>query len=64
MKSQQFGHGTVVRGSPAYAQKEVAKYEVFEEAMVACDRANGGGGARHYVMNGSGKEYYAGTWID
>lgn len=64
MKSQQCGHGTTLRWSWAYEQKKVAEYEVFEDAMVACDKANGRREERHYVMNGIGKEYYGGTWID
>jgi hypothetical protein len=50
--------------SPAHMQKEVATYVAFDEAVAACEKRNREGSSRHYVMNESGKEYYAGVWID
>lgn len=50
--------------SRPYEQTEVARYVVFDEAVSACAKANRKPDARHYVMNDSGKEYYAGGWID
>jgi len=64
MKSERtkLRHGTA--GSRAYEQKEVAQYADFSDALTACDKANQQRNARHYVMNGFGKEYYVDTWID
>ncbi len=64
MKSEQTKLGISATGSPAFEQKEVTQYAVFDEAVAACDEANRERKARHYVMNDSGKEYYADTWID
>jgi hypothetical protein len=47
-----------------YEQTEVGRYVVFDEAVSACAKANRKLDVRHYVMNDSGKEYYAGGWID
>jgi hypothetical protein len=64
MKSQPNTLEDRVTGSPAHTQKEVAKYVAFDEAVAACERRNQEGSSRHYLMNASGKEYYAGAWID
>jgi hypothetical protein len=48
----------------AYDQEEVAQYANLAEAVAACDDANHLGETRHYVVDDSGREYYAGSWID
>ena len=64
MKSEKTNPGQNMPGPRGYQQQEVATYVVFDEAVAACDRANGQHESRYYVMNDSGKEYYADTWID
>jgi hypothetical protein len=64
MKSQPNTLEDAVTRSPAHMQKEVARYVAFDEAVAACEKRNREGSSRHYVMNKSGKEYYAGVWID
>jgi hypothetical protein len=64
MKSQPNALENAVTRSPAHMQREVAKYVVFDEAVAACEKRNRDGSSRHYVTNESGKEYYAGVWID
>ncbi|AGA90312.1 hypothetical protein Thimo_1529 [Thioflavicoccus mobilis 8321] len=63
MKSELFPLDSM-HGRRGYTQKEVAVYEDFDEAVNACTRANQGFEARHYILDESGKEYYAGVWID
>jgi hypothetical protein len=55
-------HGAT--GSPAHTQKEVAKYAVLDDAVAACEKCNREVSSRHYVVSESGKEYYAGVWLD
>jgi hypothetical protein len=64
MESQRNTLENAVTRSPAHMQKEVAKYVAFDEAVAACEDRNRAGDSRHYVMNESGREYYAGVWID
>jgi hypothetical protein len=64
MKSEQT---KVLNGStvpPAYEQKGVAEHGTFDAAVAACEKANRELKDRHYVMNDSGREFYADTWID
>jgi hypothetical protein len=64
MKSEQTMLGRPAPGSScAYDQIEVAQYVDFDDAIAASDAANLARKSRYYVMNGSGKEYYNGTWI-
>lgn len=64
MKSEQTKLGSRATGPRAYEQVEVAWYGNFLDAIAACDQANRERTDRHYVMNDSGKEFYADTWID
>jgi len=64
MKSERTALGRPAPGSScAYDQIEVAQYADFDDAIEASDAANLALKSRHYVMNGSGREYYNGTWI-
>jgi len=65
MKSEKFTLGHVVSGSKlSYRQIQVTQFQQFSAALTACGAANDKTGARHYVLNASGKEYYGGAWID
>lgn len=64
MKSEQTALGVSAKGSRTYEQKEIAQYPLFDDALTACEKANCKSQTRHYLMNESGKEYYALTWID
>lgn len=64
MRSEPTDHWNKASDLRAYDQEEVARYSDFEKAVAACDEANRQGGARHYVIDDSGMEYYAGSWID
>ena len=64
MKSEQTRLGDGAAGSRGYKQKEVARYADFDSAVAACDKANRGVKARHYLLNDSGRELYADIWID
>jgi hypothetical protein len=48
----------------SYRQKEIQRFGEFSTAFAACEIANDQVGMRHYILDGYGKEYYAGTWID
>lgn len=64
MKSEQAESESGTAVPQAFQQREVARYDILDDAVEACDKANRALEARHYVMNGSDKEYYADTWID
>jgi hypothetical protein len=64
MKSERAKLGDGIPGFRAYEQKQVAQYADIFDALTACDKANQQNKARHYVMNDSGKELYADSWID
>jgi hypothetical protein len=64
MKSEKINPRQNVPGPRVYQQQKVATYAVFDDVVAACDKANRQHESRHYVMNDSGKEYYADTWID
>jgi hypothetical protein len=64
MKSEQTALGITTKGASTYAQKKVAQYPLFDEALAACEKANRESQSRHYLMNESGQEYYALVWID
>jgi hypothetical protein len=64
MKSEQAKPGSNATGSREYEQKKVAQYADFDAAVAACDQANREHPDRHYLMNDSGKEFYADNWID
>jgi len=64
MKSEQTRISQGPPGSRAYEQRRVAEYAKFADAIAACNDANRELTARHYVLNESGKELYADTWID
>jgi hypothetical protein len=64
MKCERKKLGRPAPGSSyAYDQIEVAQYADFDGAIAASDAANLAHKSRYYVMNGSGREYYNGTWI-
>ena len=50
--------------SRSYEQREVAENALLDDAVAACDKANHDFRTRHYVLNDSGKEFYARSWID
>lgn len=64
MKSEQTALGIATKGVSTYEQREVARYPLFVDALAACEKANRESQSRHYLMNESGKEYYALVWID
>jgi hypothetical protein len=64
MKSEKTKDWNGPPGPRSYEQKGVAEYGTFDAAVAACDRANRELKDRHYVMNDSGQEFYADTWID
>jgi hypothetical protein len=64
MKSEQTKISQGPPGPRAYKQRRVAEYAKFADAIAACNDANREFKARHYVLNESGKELYADTWID
>jgi hypothetical protein len=65
MKSEKFTLDHALSGLMSlYRQTEMGHFEQFPAAHVACEVANNKGESRYYVLNGSGQEYYDGTWID
>ena len=67
MKSEKIKLGNSTTGPLIYAHyehKEVGQYIDLAEIIAACGKANQKPEAWHYVMNDSGKEYYANNWID
>jgi hypothetical protein len=64
MKSEQTRLGDGAAGSQVFEQKEVARYADFDSAVAACEQANREAKNRHYVLDDSGRELYADTWID
>jgi len=47
----------------SYRQKEITRFQAFPIAIAACEIANEHTDVRHYILDGAGKEYYAGMWI-
>jgi hypothetical protein len=43
---------------------EVNHFQYLSAALDACETANYQGMSRYYVLNESGQEYLAGSWID
>jgi hypothetical protein len=65
MKSERYTLNDLVSGSvSSYRQSEVNHYRQANEALTACETANSGNSARHYVLNDEGQEYFGGSWID
>jgi len=65
MKSEKCALDGVNSGSMlSYRQIQLNQFQQFSTALTACKAANDKGGARHYVINTLGKEYYEGSWID
>jgi hypothetical protein len=65
MKSEKYSFDNVVEGSmSSYHQTELERFPQFSAALAACTEANAKTGSRHYVLDGVGKEYYQGVWID
>jgi len=65
MKSEKCALDQVGSGSMLlYRQIQLNQFHRFSAALTACEDANGKGGAHHYIINESGKEYYEGIWID
>ncbi len=49
----------------SYRQSDVHHYARASEALNACDMANNKTeGARYYVLNDVGQEYFGSTWIE
>ena len=46
-----------------YRHEEIARFQEIRAAFIACEIANEGAEMQHYILNGIGQEYYAGTWI-
>jgi len=64
MKSERFVLEHIVGGSMvAYRHQEIRRFQKFLTAFVACEMANERTAVQHYILNGNGQEYYAGTWI-
>jgi len=57
-------HHAIPEDVPTYRRVKVHQFEQLEAALTACEMFNDKSGPRHYVINGSGKEYYEGIWID
>jgi hypothetical protein len=66
MKSERYTLNYPVSGpTSTYRQSEVTHYRQANEALKACEVANNKvDGARHYVLNDTGQEYFGGAWID
>ena len=64
MKSELNTSGIGTFDSEAYTQKLVKTFEIFGDADAASTAATYLRRTRHYLINESSKEYYAGTWID
>jgi len=58
-----FQHSTS-KTLPTYRQVQLHQFVQLEAALTACEMFNDKSGERHYVINGSGKEYHEGIWID
>ena len=56
---QHMGCGPMV----AYRHAEIERFQGFRAAFIACEIANKRAETQHYILNGIGHEYYAGTWI-
>lgn len=57
-------HHAVSETVPSYRQVQLHQFVQLEVALTACQMFNDKSESRHYVINGSGKEYYEGEWID
>jgi hypothetical protein len=66
MKSERYSLNHLVSGPmSSYRHFEVRHYRQASEALNACEVANNKiDGARHYVLNDTGQEYFDGIWID
>lgn len=65
MKSEKYSFDNVVEGlMSSYHQTELDRFPRFSVALAACKEANDKTGSRHYVLDGLGKEYYQGIWIE
>ena len=51
------------RPSTLFRQKEIEQFRALVDATSACKIANETADARHYVLDGAGREYYAGSWV-
>ena len=47
----------------AYRYSEIERFRGFHAALIAFEIANKRTEMQHYILNGSGQEYHAGTWI-
>jgi hypothetical protein len=45
----------------SYAQEEIERFQEFSTVIAACEAPNKRTDARHYILNGNGQGYYAGT---
>jgi hypothetical protein len=64
MKSEKFALDQLSSGIRSfYRQTQVEQFRQLHSALGACELANDSGSPRHYLLNGSGQEYYGGSWI-
>ncbi len=49
---------------PSYRQVQLHLFVQLEAALTACEMFNDKSESHHYVVNGSGKKFYEGAWID
>jgi hypothetical protein len=65
IKSQEIPfHHELSKNALSYRQVQLHQFVQLEAALTACEMFNDKSGPRHFVINGSGKEYYEGEWID
>lgn len=64
MRSKKLWENAVRRGQSSYEQREIAEFARLENALSECRSANRMRAGRYYVLDGSGKEFYNGEWID
>jgi hypothetical protein len=65
MKSEKFIMDHLTSGLISfYRQTQVKHFPLFRSALGAYEVANNNSKSRYYLLNGSGQEYFGGTWID
>jgi len=64
MKSEKITLDHAISGPlSSYRQIKIGLFDGLGAALDACGVANNKLGGHYYVLNGSGEEYYGGTWI-
>jgi hypothetical protein len=46
-----------------FRQEEIKRFRALHDATSACEVANETADARHYILDGAGREFYAGSWL-